>query len=118
MQIKMHYWQHGFGWLVRLLLVLFVVLFASVWGDLLLDGETYDRLFGSEHACSISTDYCSWGNYMRALIFPTVIAFVMVIGLAWRRMPGRETVLYTLAIVAAVYLAGEVLETHFRDYRQ
>ena len=117
MQVRVHDWRRSLGWLVRLLLVFFVILFASIWLDLLIEAATYDRLFGSEHACAISTDYCSWGNYMRALMFPSALAVAALIGLAWRRLPGREAFLCTLTIVVALFLASEALETHFQDYR-
>lgn len=115
---KMSYWRRGLGWLVRLFLVLFIVLVASIWTDLVVEAETYDRLFGSEYACYLSKNYCSWSDYTLSLVPHSLLAIAAAVALAWRRLRRREAILNALAVMVLLFLAWLVIQARSIGYAE
>lgn len=104
-------WRRDFGWLVRLILILFTGFSVAFWLDLLFKMDAYDQWIGSRYACRLKTAHCSWSSYFLAQIIPSLLAIAAIVPLSWRRLPRREAVLNTLALAACVFVVWSVVET-------
>ncbi len=99
----------GLGWIVRLFLAFFVVFVVSIWADLFSNAEDYQQVIGAEPACAMSRAYCSWGGYVLAQIFPSLLGIAAIVVLALWRLPRREAILSIQALLALAYLAWSVI---------
>jgi hypothetical protein len=105
--------QRVAGWIARLILVLFIVLMAELWLDVLVfSPEEYERLIGSEAACGKFAAYCSWRSFLLDMSPDAVLAILAVLLLLWRKLPWREPALGILASAIVVYMAWRVYSTH------
>jgi hypothetical protein len=101
------------GWIVRLILILFIILAAELWLDVFVfDPEEHERLIGSEAACGKFAAYCSWQSFFLDMIPHAVLAILAGVTLMWRKLPQRELVLGLLAAAICVYMAWPVYSTH------
>jgi hypothetical protein len=99
-------WGRVGGWIVRLILVLFIALEVHSWLDILVfKPEEYDRLIGSETACGMFKSYCSWPAFLLDQSPFTAMAILSTIALLWRGLPRRELILGALVVANCGYFA-------------
>jgi hypothetical protein len=109
-------WRLVGGWIVRLLLILFIAFEVEIWLDILLfQPEEYERLIGSESACGVAKSYCSWRAFILDNVPLATLSVLSAIALLWRGLPKRELMLGALVVAFCGYLAwrayGVWLET-------
>src|SRR5690349_4148031 len=104
-------WGRAAGWVTRLILFLFLALEASIWLDVYMQPEEYERLIGSESACGMFESYCSWQAYVLDNVPFMALSGLAIIGLLWRGLPRRELALGVLALVICLYLAWRAYST-------
>jgi len=94
-------WRRVVGWIVRLILVLFIALEIHTWLDIFVfQPEEYERLIGGEAGCGKFKSFCSWPAFVLDQIPFTILAILSVIALLWRRLPRRELVLSVLVVLS------------------
>jgi hypothetical protein len=93
------------GWVARLILIAFIALDAYIWVEILvLQREEYDRLVGSESACGVVENYCSWPAFVLDRAPIDALAILAAIALLWRSLPRRELALWTIIAAVCIYL--------------
>ena len=111
MGTKVLSWERVSGWLTRLILILFLILEASIWLDVLIQPAEYERLIGSEAACGKFESYCSWPAYALGNVPFMALSGLAIIGLLWRGLPRRELMLGALASAICLFLAWKAYST-------
>lgn len=105
--------QRVAGWVARLILILFIILTAETWLDVVVfQPEEYERLIGSEAACGKFASYCSWQAFILDSVPDGVLAVLAIVALAWRKVPRRELMLWVLTAAIFAYLAWRAYKTY------
>jgi hypothetical protein len=98
-------WRRISGWIVRVILVLFIALEIRIWLDILvIQPEEYERLIGGEAGCGKLESFCSWPAFVLDQVPFTILSILSATALLWRRLPRRELILGALVIVIFAYL--------------
>jgi hypothetical protein len=101
------------GWIVRVVLVLFIAMTVHIWLDVLVfDPREYERLIGSESACGKARNYCSWRAFVWDSVPDFIFSVMAIISMLWRSLPRRELMLGLLAGAICCYMGWRVYSAH------